>query len=579
MRKNAAVARILEDYADILEAQDDQYRPRSYRRAAQNIRDYPEAVEDLVAEGPEAVQEIEGVGESIADKVIEFVETGEIETIEEAKEEFPVEMRELTRVEGVGPKTVGALYEALGITTLDELETAAREQKIREIKGFGPKTEENILEHIEFAKESRKRELLGEARPIADDLIEYLGAAEAVDQSAPAGSLRRWRETVGDIDVLAAGADHEAVVDRFTGWEGVTDIIEAGTTKASIRADGMRVDLRVVDPEEWGSALQYFTGSKDHNVRLRTYAIKRDLKINEYGLFDVSEVDDPDSGQRVGERIAGETEEEIYEALDLPWIPPELREDNGEIDAAAAGDLPTLLEVDEIRGDLHVHTDWSDGDNTIEEMIHGAAEFGHDYLCISDHASGPGVVGGTGLEEADLREQLQTIESLRGESSITVFSGVETNISADGEISIEDDVLDDLDIVVASPHSGLEGDGTDRLIAAIEHPHVDIIGHPSGRLINRRPGLEYDIEAVASAATDHGVALEVNANPHRLDLWGEAVRTAIEAGAVISINTDAHGPPEFHHLRFGVHTARRGWAEADDVINTWSPDDLQSFIE
>jgi len=579
MRKNAAVARILEDYADILEAQDDQYRPRSYRRAGQNIRDYPEAIEDLVAEGPEAVQEIEGVGESIADKVIEFVETGAIETIEEAKEEFPVEMRELTRVEGVGPKTVGALYEALGITTLEELESAARDQKIREIKGFGPKTEENILEHIEFAKESRKRELLGDARPIADDLIEFLSESDTVDQSAPAGSLRRWRETVGDIDILAAGTDHEAVVDLFTGWEGVTDVIEAGTTKASIRSDGMRVDLRVVDPEEWGSALQYFTGSKDHNVRLRTYAIKRDLKINEYGLFDVSEVAEPDSGQRVGERIAGETEEEIYEALDLPWIPPELREDNGEIDAAAAGDLPTLLEVDEIRGDLHVHTDWSDGDNTIEEMIHGAAEFGHDYLCISDHASGPGVVGGTGLEEADLRKQLQTIESLRGESPITVFSGVETNISVDGEISIEDDVLDDLDIVVASPHSGLEGDGTDRLIAAIEHPHVDIIGHPSGRLINRRPGLEYDIEAVASAAADHGVALEVNANPHRLDLWGEAVRTAIEAGAVISINTDAHGPPEFHHLQFGVHTARRGWAEADDVINTWSPDDLQSFIE
>lgn len=579
MRKNAAVARLLEDYADILEAQDDQYRPRSYRRAAQNIRDYPEAVEDLVADGPEAVQEIEGVGESIADKVVEFVETGEIQTIEEAKAEFPVDMRELTRVEGVGPKTVGALYEELGITTLEELEAAAHGQEIREIKGFGPKTEENILKHIEFAKESRKRELLGDARPIADDLVEYLTDSDVVDQCAPAGSLRRWRETIGDIDVLAAGDDHEAVVDRFTGWEGVSDVIEAGTTKVSIRANGMRVDLRIVDPEEWGSALQYFTGSKDHNVRLRTYAIKRDLKINEYGLFDVSEIDDPDSGQRVGDRIAGETEEEIYEALDLPWIPPELREDNGEIDAAAAGDLPTLLEVNELRGDLHVHTNWSDGDNTIEEMLVGAAEFGHDYLCISDHAAGPGVVGGTGLDEADLRQQLEAIESLRDDAPITVFSGVETNISTDGEISIEDDVLGDLDIVIASPHSGLDGDGTDRLIAAIEHPHVDILGHPSGRLINQRPGLEFDIESVASAAADHGVALEVNANPHRLDLWGEAVRTAIDAGAVISINTDAHGPPEFDHLRFGVHTARRGWAEADDVINTLSADDLQSFVK
>ncbi len=579
MRKNAAVARILEDYADILEAQDDEYRPRSYRRAAQNIRDYPDDVEDLVAEGPDDVQEIEGVGESIADKVIEYVETGEIQTIEEAKEAFPVDMRELTRVEGVGPKTVGALYDALEITTLEELESAAREGEIREVKGFGPKTEENILDHIEFAKESRKRELLGDARPVADDLVAYLSEGDAVERCAPAGSLRRWRETVGDIDVLAAGTDHGAVVDRFVGWEGVSEEIEAGSTKASIRADGMRVDLRVVDPSEWGSALQYFTGSKDHNVRLRTYAIKRDLKINEYGLFDVSDIDDPDAGQRVGERIAGETEKGIYETLDLPWIAPELREDNGEIDAGAAGTLPDLLELDDLRGDLHVHTDWSDGDNPIEEMIDGAAEFGHDYLCISDHAVGPGVVGGTGLDEDDLRDQLETIESLRADAPVELFAGVETNIDVDGEISVADEVLEELDLVVASPHSGLDGDGTDRLLAAIDHPHVDIIGHPSGRLINRRPGLEFDATAVAAAAADAGVALEVNANPHRLDLWGETVKVAVDAGATITINTDAHGPPEYHHLRYGVHTARRGWAAADDVLNTRSADQLRTFLE
>mgnify|MGYP000126615168 CR=1 FL=1 len=576
--RNAEVARLFEEYADLLEAQDDEYRPRSYRRAAENIRGHPEPIEELAAEGQEALEEIEGVGDSIAAKIVEYVETGRVERIEEAREDLPVDMEGLTGVEGVGPKTVGDLYEHLGITTLDELEAAATAGKIQEVPGYGEKSEQNILDGIAFARQAGERELLGDARPLGEEAVEYLLTTEAVSACELGGSLRRWRETIGDVDVLASGEDHEAVVDALLDWERVTDEIESGSAKASVRVGDMRVDLRVIDPHEWGSALVYFTGSKDHNVRLRNYAIAREMKVNEYGVFDVSDVAEEDAGPRVGERVAGDTEEDVYAALDLDLIPPELREDNGEIDAAAAGELPDLLELDALRGDLHVHTDWSDGGHTIEEMVDGAAEFGHDYVCISDHAEGPGVVGGAGLSDADLREQRAAIEAVAASAEIEVFAGVEANIDAEGGISVGDDVLEELDLVVASPHSGLDGDGTNRLIAAVEHPEVDVLGHPSGRLLNQRPGMQFDVEAVAGAAAANGVAIEVNGNPHRLDLWGEAVRVAIGAGATIAIDTDAHRPGDYHFARYGVHTARRGWAEAGDVVNTRDADGLRDAL-
>jgi DNA polymerase (family 10) len=336
--------------------------------------------------------------------------------------------------------------------------------------------------------------------------------------------------------------------------------------------------LRVVVPEEFGSALQYFTGSKEHNIRLRNYAIERDFKVNEYGVFDISEVEDPDAGQRVGDRVAGETEEGMYEALGLPSIEPEMREDRGEIDAAVAGELPDLVEEGEIRGDLHLHTEWSDGSYTVEQMAEAAAEFGHEYVCVSDHATGPGMVGGVGLDDEELREQLAEIRNIADDLPITVFAGVEANIDKDGSISVADDLLADLDCVVASPHSGLEGDGTDRLVAAVEHPSVDVVGHPSGRLIHQRPGLELDVEVVAQAAADHDTALEINSNPHRLDLWGSAVKQAVEQGATIAVDTDAHSPPEYEFVRYGVHTARRGWAEADDVLNARSAEGVREFL-
>ena len=580
MSRNEEVAALFEEYADLVEAQDVQYKPQAYRRAADNIRDYPEDIAELAEQGPDAVGEIPQVGDSIASKVIEYFETGEIEELEEERENLPVEMVELTRVEGVGPKTVGSLYEELGIRTLDDLEDAAREGEIQEIKGYGPKTEENILDGIEFARTVRGRELLGDARPVGDQVLAFFDGIPSVGRHELAGSLRRWRETIGDIDVLAESEEDEkeAVIEAFTDWERATEVIESGTDKAAIRVSDMRIDLRVVVPEEFGSALQYFTGSKNHNITLRNYAIEQGYKVNEYGVFDVSDVENPDAGQRVGEKVASETEASMYEALGLPLIAPEMREDNGEIDAALNDDLPNLIEEGDVRGDLHLHTNWSDGNNTIAEMIEGAAEFGHDYIVISDHATGSGMVGGVGLDDDELEEQIAEVRAAAEDAPIDVFTGVEANIDPDGGISVGDDVLAELDIVVASPHSSLDGDATERLIRAIEHPSVDILGHPSGRLINQRPGHDFDVREVASAAADNGVALEINSNTHRLDLWGAAVQVAVEEGATIAIDTDAHSPGEYGNIRYGVHTARRGWAEADDVLNTRDAAGVREFL-
>ena len=579
MSRNAEIADLLDEFADLLDAQGVEYKPRAYRRAADNIREHPEPIEHLAADGIEAVQTIEGVGEAISEKVVEYFEVGEIEELEEERAELPVNMVELTSVEGVGPKTVGDLYRALEVRTLDDLEAAARAEKIRDISGFGAKTEQNILEGIDFARQAQERDLLGAARPLADQVLAFFDDVPEAGRSEVAGSLRRWRETIGDVDVLVESEDLQAVVDAFSGWERANDVIEAGENKASIRLDDVRIDLRVVVPEEYGSALQYFTGSKEHNIRLRNYAIVRGYKINEYGVFDVSEVEDPDADQRIGEHVAGETEEGMYEVLDLQWMAPELREDQGEIDAAAEGTLPDLLEIEDVRGDLHLHTDWSDGRNTVQEMVDGAAARGYDFLCISDHSSGPGIV--SGLEDDDLLAQIDDIRAVDAESDVRVFAGVEANIDAEGGISVGEEALEALDVVVASPHTHLDMAGeeaTERLVTAASHPQIDILGHPSGRIINGRPGMEFDVKAVARAAAEHETALEINANPHRLDLRDRAVMMATEEGATISINTDAHSPGEYGLMRYGVHTARRGWAEAADVLNTWDLEDLESFL-
>ena len=582
MSYNDEVARLLFEFADRLEARGVEYKPSAYRRAAENVAEYPEPVEQLAATGQDAVAEIDRVGDAIASKIVEYVETGAISELDELRESMPVEMAALTSVEGVGPKTVGTLYEALGITDLDELEAAAEAGEIQDVSGFGAKTEQNILENIPFARESQHRERLGEARPVADAVTDYLDDSDAVDRVDVAGSIRRWKDTIGDVDVLVASEDSDAVVDAFTDWDNADDVIEAGTHKASVRADAVRVDLRVVVPDEFGAALQYFTGSKDHNVTLRNRAIEQGYKLNEYGIFDVSDLDDGEaSDQRAGRRLGGETEAEMYNELGLDSVPAELREDTGEITAAADGELPTLVETADLRGDLHTHSEWSDGRVSISEMVAAAADRGYDYHCVTDHASGPGIIEDIGLSDDDLREQMAAIDDVRADAAIDVLHGVETNIHADGGVSTDDDLLAELDLVVASPHSALDQDtepATERLCRAAEHPAVDIVGHPTGRMINSRPGLSVDVTAVAETAAEHGTALEINANPMRLDLAGEAVRAVVEAGGTVAINTDAHSPEAFDTARYGVRTARRGWAEAGDVLNTRDIDAVEAFL-
>ncbi|MBZ6495886.1 DNA polymerase/3'-5' exonuclease PolX [Natrinema longum] len=582
MTTNAELAARFEEFADLLEADDVEYKPRAYRRAAENIRSYPSPIADRIEAGDrDAIENIDGVGDAIASKIVEYVETGGIEELEDLRADLPIDIADITRIEGVGPKTAGKLYRELGVQSLDDLEDAAEAGEIRDVKGFGPKTEENIRDNLEFARTVGQRQLLGEARPLADDVLAFLESLDDVDRCEVAGSIRRWRETIGDVDVLAATEDRESVVDRFVAWDSVDDEIESGPEKASVRVGESRVDLRVVVPEEFGSALQYFTGSKDHNVALRNYAIDRGMKLNEYGAFDVSEVAAAETGQRVGDRVAGETEAGMYEALGLPWIPPELREDRGEIDAAESGDLPDLITREDVRGDLHTHTEWSDGNTTIEAMVEAAADRGYDYFGIADHAEGPGIVGDMGLTDTEILEQVQEIHAVGEEAEIEVLAGIEANVDAAGEIDLSEAVIEALDVVVASTHSALGQDAetaTDRLVHAIENPAIDVLGHPSGRLLNERSGLELDATALGAAAAEHDTALEVNSDPRRLDLWGSAVQAAREAGAPIAINTDAHQPSTLEYMRWGVHTARRGWAEPDDVINTWELPTLREFL-
>ncbi|MBP1923522.1 DNA polymerase (family 10) [Halorubrum alkaliphilum] len=585
MSRNDEVAALLEEFADRLEATGVEYKPSAYRRAAENVREHTAPIENLAGEGDESVATIDRVGDAIAAKIVEYFETGEIEELEELRTELPADIEALTAIEGVGPKTVGTLYEELGITTLDEMEAAAEAGEIRKVKGFGAKTEESILENIPFARESRKRTRLGDARPVADEALEYLADLDPVSRVEVCGSIRRWKDTIGDIDLLVASDKRDPIVAAFVDWPAADATIEAGTGKASVRADGTRVDLRIVDDAEFGAALQYFTGSQAHNVAVRNRAIDQGLTLNEYGLFDVSDVDDPDAGQRVGDRVAGETERGVYEALGMDPVPPELREDTGEVAAAADGELPELIETSDLRGDLHTHTEWSDGAFTIREMIDAAAERGYAFHAVTDHAAGPGIFGNTGLDEAAICEQAGAVETVReeisGEYDIEVLHGIEANIDAAGAITTDDEVLADLDVVVASPHSALDADSdaaTERLVRAVEHPEVDVLGHPTGRIINSRQGLAPDMDAVAAAAAREGVAIEVNANPARLDADGAAVRAAVEAGATIAVNTDAHSPRELDNARYGAHTARRGWAEHADVLNTWSVTEVREFL-
>ena len=570
MSRNDDVADRLEEMADRLEAQDVEFKPRAYRRAAERIRELDRPIEDVASTGTEALEALEDIGTAIAEKIVEYLESGEIAELEELKADLPVDMAGLTRVEGLGPKRVGVLYRALAITDLDELEAAAKAGAIQEVSGFGAKSEANILERIPFARQAAKRHLLVHGVEVAESVIDTLHGSEAVESCSVAGSIRRWLPTVGDVDLLVATTDPGAVLDRIQSSDAIEALLEAGERKARARSvSGVNVDFRFIDPSQFGAALQYFTGSKDHNVLVRRRAIDRGLKINEYGVF------------RGEERIAGETEADVYATVDLPLFEPEIRQGRGEIEAADAGSLPTLVDHPDIRGDLHVHTRWSDGVASIEEMATAAADRGYAYLAITDHAPGSGVRADITVSVDDLRRQRDDVVAAAESVDIELLHGIEANIEPDGSIDLPDDLLAELDLVVASPHAALTQDGataTERLITAIEHPYVDIIGHPTGRKLGQRPGLDLDLAAVAEAAAAADVALEVNSHPVRLDLEGSAVRRVIEAGGVVAVSTDAHRVDELRLVRFGVHTARRGWAEATDVINTWSLDRLVEWL-
>lgn len=567
---NIEVAAVLYEVADLLEIKGVRFKPHAYRRAAQAIETLPEDIADVTREG--RLDEVPGVGKGIAGKVREVVETGDLAYLSSLREELPEGVQELTRIEGIGPKKAIALSRELGIRTVDDLEAAAKAGRIRDLPGFGEKTEQNILASIRMSKTARERHLLGYILPIARDIERRLSSLDSVLRVSLAGSIRRKKETIGDVDILAASTRPDEVMEVFATLPGVSRVLARGTTKTSVvLATGVQVDLRVVEDKHFGAALQYFTGSKEHNIALRKLAIARNWRLNEYGLVDLA----------TGRVVAGEDEAGVYRALDLPWIEPELREDRGEIEAARTGTLPGLVEYGSVRGDLHAHTRWSEGSHSIEEMAEAAQALGYEYIAICDHAETLHIA--RGLSPERLADQIREIERINREADgeFTVLAGTECNIGMDGRIDLPDSVLADLDVVVASVHSGFkqsEREMTERVVTAMQNDHVDIIGHPTGRILLTREPYRIDLAAVFDAAAALGVLMEINAFPSRLDLSDVNCRQAREHGIRFSLGSDAHSRENLRYMEFGVATARRGWLAAEDIVNTRPLEDLRGVL-
>jgi DNA polymerase (family 10) len=547
------------------------YKTLAYRKAAENLAGLGRDVNEYWKEGK--LREIPGVGEAIASKIDELLRTGKLEFLEKLKKEVPAGLAEWLKVPSLGPKKAGMIWKALKITTLPELEKAARAGKLRDLPGMGPKSEAAILAGIESLGRRSGRIPLGRAWPLAQDIVGQLKKVTGVVAAEPAGSLRRMRSTIGDIDVLVAARDSAPVMDAFTKLPGVIRVLGKGDTKSIIEfGDGTRAQAWVHPPERFGTALQYATGSKDHNVRLRELALDKGLSLSEHALART---------KGKGEILCA-TEEQVYKALDLPWIPPELREDRGEVQAAKAGKLPKLIEVKDIKADLQVHSNWSDGKLTMLDMAKAAAKRGIKVIAFTDHSVSLGVTGG--LSVADHKKQAAEIKKVQKElgHSILVLHATEVEIKADGKLDYPDDFLASLDLVLASLHTSLRQPREKvmhRLLGAIRNPNVDIIGHPTGRLIPDREGADLDMEVLLKAAAETDVAMEINAHPARLDLDDVHARRAKELGVPISINTDAHSEADLDMLFYGVATARRAWLEPKDVINTWAPDKLLAWLK
>ncbi len=565
--KNREAAEVLYEIADLLELKGENiYRIIAYREAARTIEHYPEAIEKLDEEG--RLEEIPRVGEALAKKLHEYLSTGELSYLEKLKKEFPPGLMELREVPGVGPRTAMLLYKKLGIESIKELEKAAKEHKLRVLPRMGEKAEEKILRGIEMLRAKTGRLLLGVALPAAEEVVELLCKAKGVEKVSPAGSIRRMKETIGDIDILVASNAPELVMRAFAALPIVKEVLQVGETKATILSkDNLQIDLRVVAPESWGAALQYFTGSKAHNIKLRDMALKRGWKVNEYGVF---------KGEK---RIGGESEEGLYEMLGLQFIQPEMREDQGEVELSLKEKLPDLVELKEIKGDIHAHTKWSDGNASIIEMAKAAKQRGYEYLAICDHSKSLGVAGG--LSEGEFAKQQKEIAKTMDALDFHILAGVEVNILSDGSLDLGDDALAERDIVVAGIHTGFNQSRekiTGRIISAMENENVDIISHPTGRLIERRSPYEVDIERIINVASETGTVLEINAAPERLDLKDIDARRAKEHGVRVAISTDAHSTGTLDYMRYGVATARRGWLEAKDVINTLSYKQLAKVL-
>jgi DNA polymerase (family X) len=568
MSTNTEIAEIFDKIADILDLlNENPFRVRAYRKAGENIKELTEDVEDLAERGE--LTAIPGIGRDLAEKIEEFISTGKIMNYEKLKEKVPEELIKLLGIQGLGPKTLAKLNKELGIKNIEDLERALEREQILKLRGMGEKKVEDIRRAVEHFKKSRERMPLGIALPLAEDIVRQISKIPGTKGTVVAGSVRRMKETIGDIDILTMAEDGKHVVEAFTKLPSVKETLASGDTKGSVvLTSGIQVDLRVVEPGSYGAALQYFIGSKTHNIKLRTIALEKGLKINEYGVF------------RGDKKIAGETEEGIYEALGLRWIAPEIREDRGEIEAAQAGKLPDLLEHKDIKGDLHMHSRWSDGKATIEEMALEAKELGYLYIAMTDHSPSSRIAGGLSIEQ--LYEKKREVDALNKRlTGIKILMGSEVDIKRDGSLDYPNEVLMDLDIVIAAVHSGFKMDiesMTQRIVKALQNPFVHALVHPTGRLIGRREGYEVDMDKIIKKAKEYGKALEINAHYLRLDLNDINVRKGVNIGVKIMISTDSHAPDQLDMMRLGVATARRGWAEKKDVLNTMRLNELSKWL-
>jgi len=569
--KNPDVAKFFYEIASILEAQDVQFKPMAYRKAAMAIETWNAEVEEIYKEkGVNGLKEIPGVGEAIAKKTAEILETGKLKYLEELRKDSPRELLDIVSIYDIGAKTAYKIYKELGVNTVEDLKKAAESHKIREIKGLGEKTEEKILEGIKKMKERKGRMLLGIAWPVAVDVVESLKKTEDIEKISIAGSLRRKKETIGDIDILVVSSQPEKIMNSFTSLENVKKILVKGRTKTSVIINDIHTDLRVVPRESFGSALQYFTGSKEHNIKIRKIASDKGMKISEYGVFD----------RKTNKRLAGETEEEVYNALSMAYIEPELREDRGEIEEAMKNKLPKLINEKDIKGDFHVHTKWSDGANSIEEMAGAGIKKGYSYIAVTDHSKSLRVA--RGLKENDVSGQIDEIKKINKKyPNFKIFTGTETDIKENGELDFDDSLLKRLDVVIAGVHSKLKIDEktmTERIITAMGNKNVDIIAHPTGRVIGKREPYRLNMEKILDAASRNKTCLEINALPDRLDLNDTYIKMAREKSVKLCINTDAHNLSHFDMMKYGVFNARRGWLTKNDVLNTYSADEIKDFF-